>query len=63
MSTEGKRIIFDCGEAEKREARRLLDELNTNTGPGKLPAWNVEAKTFLTFAAISRLCKTESPFV
>lgn len=55
MSKEVKEIIFDCGEAEKREARCLLEELNTHTGPEKLASWNVEAKTFLTFAAISRL--------
>jgi len=52
---EARKVIFDGGDAEKKEARRLLDELDKHTGPGNLPKWNIEAVAFLTFAAISTM--------
>lgn len=44
----------DMDNWEKRQVRKLLDEIDNMKGPGELEAWNIKAQTLLVFAAMRR---------
>jgi hypothetical protein len=52
----------DGGPVFREQAKALLAELDTHTGPDRLAEWNMKARALLTFEAIARMtAKAETP--